>query len=124
MSREGAERESKSERISSRLQALSFQHRAQQGAQTHESRDHDLSQMLNPLSHPGTSKLCFLKTCSFSFFFFGKNVNMILIIVFCGVFFFVFLMAVGVLVIPFHSCYQMHIHGCVSLLPSLAFVQF
>ena len=43
-------------RIWSRLQALSCQHRAQHGAQTHEPRDYDLSRsrMLNWLSHPGT----------------------------------------------------------------------
>ena len=54
MSRGGAERGQ--HRIQSRLQALSCQHRAQRGAQTHKPWDHDLSQslMLNQLSHPGT----------------------------------------------------------------------
>ena len=44
--------------IRSRLQALSFQHRAQHGAQTHELRDHDLSrsQMLNWLSQTEPSR--------------------------------------------------------------------
>ena len=43
-------------RIRSRLQALSCQHRAPHGAQTHRQRDRDLSrsQTLNRLSHPGT----------------------------------------------------------------------
>ena len=43
-------------RIQSRPQALSCQHRAWCGAQTHEPWDHDLSrnQTLNWLSHPGT----------------------------------------------------------------------
>ena len=42
-------------RIGSRLQALSWQHRAWRGAQTHKLWDHDLSQswVLNRLSHPG-----------------------------------------------------------------------
>ena len=42
-------------RIRSRLQALSCQHRARLGAQTHGPWDHDLSrsQTLNWLSHPG-----------------------------------------------------------------------
>ena len=42
-------------RIWSRFQALSCQHRPQQGARTHELWDHDLtwSQRLNWLSHPG-----------------------------------------------------------------------
>ena len=39
----------------SRVQDLSYQHRALHGAQTHKPWDHDLSwsQMLNRLSHPG-----------------------------------------------------------------------
>ena len=39
-------------------QALSCQHRAQHGVQTHEQWEHDLSQsrMLNLLSHPGAPK--------------------------------------------------------------------
>ena len=43
------------DRIRNRLQALSCQHRAWCGAQTHKPWDHDLSQsqMLNRLSHPG-----------------------------------------------------------------------
>ena len=43
------------QRIWNRLQALSCQHRAQRGAQTHGPQDHDLSQSrpLNRLSHPG-----------------------------------------------------------------------
>ena len=42
-------------RIWNRLQALSCQHRARRGAQTHGPRDHDLSRSrpLNRLSHPG-----------------------------------------------------------------------
>ena len=42
-------------RIWSRLQALSYQHRAWCGAWTHEPRDHDLSWSLelNGLNHPG-----------------------------------------------------------------------
>ena len=41
------------------IQALSCQHRAGSGAQTHGLRDHDLSQSrtLNQLSHPGVPKL-------------------------------------------------------------------
>ena len=52
-SRGGAERDG--DRIRSRLQALSCQHRARCGAQTHRLQDHDLSQSwtLNRLSHPG-----------------------------------------------------------------------
>ena len=51
--RRGREREA--DRIRSRLQALSCQHRARRGARAHRLRDHDLSQsrMLNQLSHPG-----------------------------------------------------------------------
>ena len=51
----GAERD----RICSRLQALSCQHRARCRAQTHKLWDHDLSQswMLNRLSHPGTPQI-------------------------------------------------------------------
>ena len=54
MSRGGAEREGDTE-SKDRLQTLSWQHQAQCGAQTHELRDHDLSQsrMCNRLSHPG-----------------------------------------------------------------------
>ena len=50
----GAEREG--DRIQSRLQALSCQHRARRGAQTHRPQDRDLSRSwpLNRLSHPGT----------------------------------------------------------------------
>ena len=53
VSREGAER--KGDRIRSRLQALSCQHRARHGARAHEPQDHDLSQslLLNRPSHPG-----------------------------------------------------------------------
>ena len=40
----GRGRERGRHRIGSRLQALSSQHRARRGAQTHELRDHDLSQ--------------------------------------------------------------------------------
>ena len=49
------ERERERPRIQSRLPALSCQHRARRGAQTHELRDHNLgqSQSLNQLSHPG-----------------------------------------------------------------------
>ena len=44
------------DRIGSRLQDPSCQHRAWPGARTHEPWDHDLSwsRMLNRLSHPGT----------------------------------------------------------------------
>ena len=47
------------QRIRSSLRALSCQHRAQHGAQTHEQWDHGLSwsQMLNQLSHPGAPKI-------------------------------------------------------------------
>ena len=53
VSRGGAERGA--ERIQSRLQALSCQHRVQCGARTHEPRDHDCSQSRTHkrLSHPG-----------------------------------------------------------------------
>ena len=46
-------------RIQKRLQALSHQHRALCGAETHELWDHDLSrsQPLNWLSHPGALRL-------------------------------------------------------------------
>ena len=54
MSQRGAEREG--DRIRSRLQALSCQHRARHRAQTHKPRDHDLS----PLTHPGTLAICIL----------------------------------------------------------------
>ena len=52
---EGRDRKRGRRRIRSGLQALSCQHRAWCGAQTHELRDHDLSQSqtLNQLSHPG-----------------------------------------------------------------------
>ena len=51
----GRGRERMRHRIRSRLQALSCQHRARWGAQTHKPWDHDLSRgwMLNQLSHPG-----------------------------------------------------------------------
>ena len=57
MSRGGAERGS--HRIQSTQQAVSCQHRALHGAQTHKLRDHGLkrSQMLNQLSHPGAPLL-------------------------------------------------------------------
>ena len=53
--RVGKGRERGRHRIRSRLQALSCQHRARCGAQTHGPRDHDLSRSwtLNWLSHPG-----------------------------------------------------------------------
>ena len=56
-SRRGAEREG--DRIWSRLQALSCQHRAWCRAWTHKQWAHDLSrsQMLNWLSHPGAPRL-------------------------------------------------------------------
>ena len=49
----GAERAR--DRIRSRLQALSYQHRARCGVRTHEPWDHDLSWSRTPnqLSHPG-----------------------------------------------------------------------
>ena len=49
------QREKGRHRIQSRFQALSCQHRARHGAQTHELWDHDLnwSWTLNRLSHPG-----------------------------------------------------------------------
>ena len=48
-------------RIQSRVQALSCQHRAESGAQTHRPQDHDLShsQTLNQLSHPGAPEIGF-----------------------------------------------------------------
>ena len=57
--RRGREREG--DRIWSRLQALSCQHRDRRGAQTHKLWDHDLSwsQTLNRLSHPGAPPLVF-----------------------------------------------------------------
>ena len=53
-------------RIQSRLQALSCQHRAWCGAQTHELWDHDLrqSRTLNWLGHPGTPEfLVLIQVC-------------------------------------------------------------
>ena len=51
----------------SRLQALSCQHRARHGAQTHEPQDHDLSQSqtLNRQSHPSAATiiLSLMDTC-------------------------------------------------------------
>ena len=70
-SRGGAEKEG--DRIQSRLQAPSCQHRAWHGAWTRELQDHDLSwsRTLNPLNHPGTpnvflfwSALCPACACS------------------------------------------------------------
>ena len=54
--KQGKGRERGRHRIRSRLQALSCQHRARRGAQTHKLWDHDLSwsRTLNRLSHPGT----------------------------------------------------------------------
>ena len=51
-------------RIWSRLQALSCQHRARRGAQTHRLWDHDLSRSrtLNWLSHPGAPCSTFCQT--------------------------------------------------------------
>ena len=51
-------RERHRHRFRSRLQALSCQHRARRGAQTHQLRDHDLSRswLPNRLSHPGAPK--------------------------------------------------------------------
>ena len=53
--RRSRERERGRHRIGSRLQALSCQHRARHGAQTHKRWDHDLSwsRKLNWLSPPG-----------------------------------------------------------------------
>ncbi|XP_053062180.1 ubiquitin carboxyl-terminal hydrolase 30 isoform X3 [Acinonyx jubatus] len=50
----GRGRERGRHRIRSRLQALSCQHRARHGAQTHKPQDHDLSQSRTPnrLNHP------------------------------------------------------------------------
>ena len=55
---QGRGRERGRQRIQSRLQALSCQHRAGRGAWTHESWDHGLcwSQTLNRLSHPGAPR--------------------------------------------------------------------
>ena len=64
----GRDGERRRHRIWSRLQALSCQHRARRGAQTHEPQDHDLSwsQTLNWLSHPGCPVLYpFLMCTSF-----------------------------------------------------------
>ena len=49
------QRERERDRIQSRLQVPSYEHRAGCGAQTHEPWDHDLSQSwtCNQLSHPG-----------------------------------------------------------------------
>ena len=57
----GRGREREGDRIWSRLQTLSCQHRARHGTQTHELWDHDLSQsrMLNQLSHPGAPGVSF-----------------------------------------------------------------
>ena len=54
----GRDRERGRHRIRSRLQALSCQHRARRGAQTHKWGDHDLSRswILNRLSHPGAPR--------------------------------------------------------------------
>ena len=59
---QGRSRERRRHRIQSRLQALSCQHRAQLGAQTHKLWDHDLtcSRMLNWLSHPGSPSMSLL----------------------------------------------------------------
>ena len=58
----GRGRERERHRIRGRLQALSCQHRAPCGAQTHGPWDHDLSRswMLTPLSHPGAPIIIFL----------------------------------------------------------------
>ena len=58
---EGRGRERGGHRIQSRLQALSCQHRAWLGAQTHELWDHDLSWSWRPyqLSHPGAPESSF-----------------------------------------------------------------
>ena len=63
----GAERDGNKTR--SRLQALSCQHRAWCGAQTHTLRDHDLSRSRPPnrLSHPGDPKAHILITFNFLF---------------------------------------------------------
>ena len=52
----GRSRERGRHRIQSRLRAPSCQHRARQGARSHEPRDHDRRQSwtLNRLGHPGT----------------------------------------------------------------------
>ena len=61
MSRGGAKSERGSHRFRSRLQALSRQHRARCGAQTHKPWNHDLSRSQTPnrLSHPGTPQIIF-----------------------------------------------------------------
>ena len=63
-------------RMWNRLQALSCQHRARCGAQTHKPWDHDLSrcQMLNQLSHPGAPIFFFFLTFVSSFCFYIKGV--------------------------------------------------
>ena len=62
----GRGREWRRRRIWSRLQALSCQHRAWRGTQTHEPWDRDLSRsrMLNQLSHPGAPRVSSLLTIS------------------------------------------------------------
>ena len=52
----GGEGQRGGDRIGSRLQDPSCQHRARHGARTHKLQDHDLNQSrtLNQLSHPGT----------------------------------------------------------------------
>ena len=59
----GRERERERHRIWSRLQALSCQHRAWCGAQTHKLWGHDLSRSpaLSSLNHPGTLIIYFLR---------------------------------------------------------------
>ena len=53
--KQGRDREGGRQRIWSRLQVLSYQHRARHGARAHQLRDHDLSQSWTPNrpSHPG-----------------------------------------------------------------------
>ena len=60
---QGMDRERGRHRIWSRLQGLSYQHRAWRGAWTHELWDQDLSwsRTLNRLNHPGTPISIFLK---------------------------------------------------------------
>ena len=55
---QGRGRERGRHRIQSRLQALSWKHRARRGAQTHGLWDHDLNrgQTFNWLSHPGAPR--------------------------------------------------------------------
>ena len=62
VSKLGRGRERGRHRILNRLQALSCQHKAQCGAQTHESWGHNLSrnQKLNLLSHLGAPNMVFL----------------------------------------------------------------